>query len=177
MTDRPASVESQGAQAAPAPDAAPDIIYLPDERQQRKKVTSGSARRRRRNLEQFRTDDAERAALHEQLRVTGLSLGQFVMRLARIEGGKFSRPRRRGRASVDTVALTQAIVAFNRAGNNQNQIARALNELAVVAHEQSAARLENQVEALAEAIRGLPVLFEEPLAAVMAALNRGDPEA
>ena len=177
MTDRPASVESQGAQAAPAPDAAPDIIYLPDERQQRKKVTSGSARRRRRNLEQFRTDDAERAALHEQLRVTGLSLGQFVMRLARIEGGKFSRSRRRGRAAVDTVALTQAVVAFNRAGNNQNQIARALNELALVARDQGAARLENQIAALAEDMRGMRTMFAEPVAAILAALNRGDPEA
>jgi hypothetical protein len=76
------------------------------------------------------------------------------------------------RRAVDIVALTDALVAFNRAGNNQNQIARALNELLLVAHEQSNARLASEVAALSEAIRGLPVMFAEPVAAIMAAMNR-----
>jgi Bacterial mobilisation protein (MobC) len=62
--------------------------------------------------------------------------------------------------------LTQAVVAFNRAGNNQNQIARALNEFLLVAHEQSSARLASEIEARLAAI-------DEITAAIKAALNRG----
>jgi hypothetical protein len=73
----------------PAPASeAPEVIHLPDLRQPSKKVTSGSNKRRRQHLERFRTDDAEHAALHEQLRATGLSLGAYVMKLAAIEGGE-----------------------------------------------------------------------------------------
>jgi Mobilization protein NikA len=158
----------------PAPArAAPAVIHLPDQRQHgRKKVTSGSNKRQRRHLERFRTDDAEHAALHEQLRATGLSLGAYVMRLAAIEGGNVSRARRRGHAPVDVVALTQALVAFNRAGNNQNQTARALNELVLIAREQGCDRLEKQVRDIAAAVRAGPDLFAAPVAAIMAALNR-----
>ena len=69
------------------------------------------------------------------------------------------------------MALTQAVVAFNRAGNNQNQVARALNELLLVAREQGNARLAGEVEGLAAAIRGLPLMFAEPVAAILAALS------
>lgn len=157
----------------PAPASeAPGVIHLPDRRQLTKKVTSGSNKRQRQHLERFRTDDAEHAALHEQLRATGLSLGAYVMRLAAIEGGTVSRARRRGRAAVDVMALTQALVAFNRAGNNQNQTTHALNELVLIAREQGCDRLASQVRELAAALRGLPDLFAAPVAAIMAALNR-----
>jgi hypothetical protein len=172
MMDNPAHAERQEAEPAEAETrAGADIIYLPDERQRTKKITSGSNKRKRQHLEQFRTDDAERDALREQLRATGLSLGEYVMQLAKIAGGKEARPRRRGRAAFDAVALTQAVVAFNRAGNNQNQIARSLNELLQIAREQSNARLESLVSELAEAVRGIPDLFAEPVAAIMAALD------
>lgn len=171
MTDKPAHAERQEADAAPEARAAADIIYLPDERRRRKKATSGSNKRKRHNVERFRTSDDEHEALQERLRASGLSLGEYVMQLANIAGGKISRPRRRSRAAVDDLALTQAVVAFNRAGNNHNQIARALNELLLIAHEQSNARLASEVEMLAEAIRGLPLMFAEPVAAIMAALD------
>ena len=172
MTDKSARAARQEAETAAPIGTAADIIYLPDERQQRKKVTSGSERRQRHHVERFRTDDSEHAALHERLRASRLSLGDYVMQCATIAGGKGSRPRRRGRAQVDLVALTQAIVAFNRAGNNQNQIARALNEIALVAREQSNTRLEFLVQELADAIRGIPDLFAAPVAAIIAALHR-----
>jgi hypothetical protein len=70
------------------------------------------------------------------------------------------------------VALTQALVAFNRAGNNQNQTVRALNELALIARDQGLARVESQLRDLAAGIRGLPDLFAAPVAAIMAALSR-----
>ena len=60
-------------------------------------------------------------------------------------------------------------------GNNQNQTTRALNELLLIAHEQSNARLENLVQELADAIRGMPTLFAEPVAEILAALS-GDSE-
>ncbi len=181
MTDRPARADPssprfdaagrQKADAAPAARGAADVIYLPDERQRRKKATSGSDRRKRHHVERFRTNDAEHEALHERLRASGLGLGAYVMLLADIGGSKAARPRRRSRAAVDDVALTQAVVAFNRAGNNQNQVARALNELLLVAREQGNARLAGEVEGLAAAIRGLPLMFAEPVAAILAALS------
>jgi hypothetical protein len=173
MTDEPARAERQETEPAePETRAgAPNIIYLPDDRQRTKKVTSGSNRRKRHHLERFRTDDTEHEALHEQLRERGLSLGAYVMLLAQIAGGKVSRPRRRGRAAVDDVALTQATVALNRVGNNQNQEVRALNELVLIAREQSNARLETMVLERIEGLRRMPDLFAGPVAAIQAALN------
>jgi hypothetical protein len=172
--NKTAAAEPQDSESViPEAGAGADIIHLPDGRQRTKKVTSGSDRRKRQHTERFRTDDAEHEALHEQLRVRGLSLGEYVMQLAKIGSGKIARPRRGNRAAVDNEALTQAVVAFNRAGNNQNQIARALNELLLVAHEQSSARLASEIEARLAAIDELTAMFAEPVAAITAAMNRG----
>ena len=82
------------------------------------------------------------------------------------------RPRLSRRpTSVDTAALTQALVDFNRVGNNQNQIARALNELVLIAREQGNRRLEIRIEELAQSISELPATFAAPLAAIHAALS------
>ena len=43
--------------------------------------------------------------------------------------------------TVDAPALMQALVDLNRVGNNQNQMTRALNELLLIAREQSSRRL------------------------------------
>src|SRR4051812_42230823 len=107
----------------------PGVIYLPDLRQRTKKVTSGSKKRRRKYVERFRTDDDEHAALHAQARESGLSFGAFMRASKLGDAG----PRAQRRAPVDVVALTQGLAAFNRAGNNQNQIARALNEILLIA--------------------------------------------
>jgi hypothetical protein len=176
MTVKSARAERQEAEPA-EPETrggAPDIIYLPDDRQRTKKVTTGSNRRKRHHLEQFRTDDTEHEALHEELRARGLSLGAYVMQHGEIPSGEFSRPRRRGHAAVDTVALTQATVALNRVGNNQNQEVRALNELVLIAREQSNARLESLVLERIEVLRRMPDLFAAPVAALQAALNKSD---
>jgi len=150
----------------------PDVIHLRDERQQKKKVTSGSETRRRRHLERFRTDDAEHEALQARLRASGKSLGAYVMDLAAIEGGDGSRARlSRGSSSVDSIALTRALVELNRVGNNQNQIARALNELVLIVREQGTRRLEVKIDQLAQAILDLPAAFAVPLAAIHAAMS------
>jgi hypothetical protein len=173
MTDKPAPAERQEAEVAEVETrAGADIIYLPDDRQRTKKVTTGSENRQRQHVRRFRTDDAEDAALDDRLQASGFkSLGEYVMNLAEIAGGKESRPRRRGRAAVDVAALMDVRVDLNRIGNNINQIARTLNELLLIAHERSNAALESMVlEALA-AIRETSTLFEEPVAAIKAALE------
>ncbi|MBN8910439.1 MAG: hypothetical protein J0H99_28415, partial [Rhodospirillales bacterium] len=95
-----------------------------------------------------------------------------VMDLAAIEGGDGSRARlSRGSSSVDSIALTRALVELNRVGNNQNQIARALNELVLIVREQGTRRLEVKIDQLAQAILDLPAAFAVPLAAIHAAMS------
>ena len=168
MTETPGSASSEETRGG-----APEIIYLPDQRQRTKKVTSGSGNRRRKNVERFRTDDAEHLALEALVQANGGSLGAYVMQLAAIDSDIDSRPRLNRRpVSVDTAALTRALVELNRVGNNLNQIARALNELALIAHEQSSRRLELRIEELAAAISSAPDALAVPLAAIQAALSR-----
>jgi hypothetical protein len=151
----------------------PDVIHLRDERQQKKKVTSGSETRRRRHLERFRTDDAEHEALQARLHASGKSLGAYVMDLAAIEGDDGSRARlSRGSSSIDSIALTKALVELNRVGNNQNQIARALNELVLIVRDEGTRRLELKIDQLTQAILDLPAAFGVPLAAIHAAMSR-----
>jgi hypothetical protein len=173
MMDNPAHTERQEPEPATETRAGADIIYLPDDRQRAKKATSGSENRQRQHVERFRTNDAEHEALHEQLRVSGLSLGEYVMQLGKIAGGKISRPRRRReiKLAVYTEALTQAVIAINRVGNNQNQEVRALNVLALSAHEQGNAHFESQVSGRIEELRRLPDFLARPLAALMAVLS------
>lgn len=132
-----------------------------------KKVRSGSATRQRRHLEQFRTDDKEHAALHEKARACGLSFGAYIRTATLGEAG----PRARRRAPVDVSALMEGVVALNRVGNNQNQIARALNELLLIAREQNSRSLEHLVLDLAASIRELPQQFAGPVAAILAAVR------
>jgi hypothetical protein len=164
MTDAPnAALEETRARA-------PDVIYLPDQSSRgRKKITSGSNKRRRRHLEWFRTDDAEHAALHAQL--NGESLGAYVMRLSGIGSGEESRVRRRGRPSIDAVALTRAMVEFSREHNNFNQAVRALNTLALVADDRSDRQLADEIRRLLDVTEALQTQFAAPLAAIQAALG------
>ena len=80
MTETPGSASSEETRGG-----APEIIYLPDQRQRTKKVTSGSGNRRRKNVERFRTDDAEHLALEALVQANGGSLGAYVMQLAAID--------------------------------------------------------------------------------------------
>jgi hypothetical protein len=161
----PASPDEQSRQTCAA--QLPAVIYLPDLRQPTKSVTSGSERRQRPHVKRCRFNDAELAEFNARAAARGLMDGAYI-RVATIGD---PGPRAQRRAPVHAAALTAALVAFNRAGNNQNQIARALNELLVIAREQGNDRLENLLMELADAVRGLPVLFAEPVAAILAALG------
>jgi len=147
------------------------LSICPTKRQRRKKATSGSENRQRSKAIRVRVAPADLERLKTEAAAARMSVAGYLAS-GRLGEETASRPRMtRRRPTVDVGALTDALVAFNRAGNNHNQIARALNELLLVAHEQSNARLASEVEALSEAIRGFPVLFAEPVAAILAALN------
>ena len=149
----------------------PDVIQLPDGRPHRaKKVTSGSEKRQRTKAVRVRLHPADAERLKLEAANAGQSLAGYLA-AGRLGPEAARRPRRRGRGPVDVAALTAALVAFNRAGNNQNQIARGLNELLIIAREQSDARLESLLLELADALRGLPMLFAAPVAAILAALD------
>jgi hypothetical protein len=153
------------ARRSPTP-TVPPALQVPD-LPRLKKVTSGSELRQRHHVKRCRYDDAELAEFEARARACGLSDGAYIRAVTLGDAG----PRAKRRAPVDAAALTAALVAFNRAGNNQNQTARALNELLLIAHERNNARLESLVLELADALRGMPDLFAEPVAAIMAALG------
>jgi hypothetical protein len=177
MTVKPARAERQEADdpAEREPETragAPDVIYLPDTRQRTKKVTSGSENRQRKAGVFVRLLPADEERLKTEAAAAGVSVAGYLAS-GRLGEETAYRPRlQRRRPTADVSALLDALVAFNRAGNNQNQIARALNELLLIAHEQSNARLESLVRELADAIRGLPAEFEAAVAAIKAALKR-----
>jgi hypothetical protein len=153
---------------------APAIIYLPDQsRPAAKKKRSGSANRQRQHLERFRTDDAEHAALHEQARASGKSLGGYLMEAAAIAAGIEARARRRSREPGDDQALLQALADFNRFGSNLNQIAHAANRLALIAEEHGGARLAAaEVRELRRAAELMGGKLEAPLAAIRDAVRQ-----
>ena len=81
-------------------------------------------KRQRRHVERFRTDDAERAALHARVRESGLSVSAYLRKCSLGQAGPRSRRRR---PEIDVVLLARNNAALNRIGNNLNQVARALN--------------------------------------------------
>jgi hypothetical protein len=149
-----------------------DVIYLPDQRQTKKKVTSGSANRQRQHLEQFRTDDAEHAALHALVRASGKSLGGFVMELVRIEAGSTSRPRLyRPCVHADMAAFLQAMVEFRRGNSLLNQQTRAVNTAMLFAEERGAAQLQGDVREWRRALDRLHEQFALAVASIHEALG------
>jgi hypothetical protein len=104
---------------------APEVIYLPDGRQQRKQVISGSEKRQRQHVVQFRTDDAELAELRRRAWDSGrLSVGAFCRKRALGDPGVRHA---HGPAPPDIRLLALNNAELNRVGNNLNQIAKALN--------------------------------------------------
>jgi hypothetical protein len=167
MTETPGSASSEETRGG-----APAVIYLPDQRQRTKKVTSGSENRQRSTAIRVRVTPADGERLKTEAAAAGTSVAGYLAS-GRLAVEAATRPRMNRRpASVDTAALTQALVELNRVGNNLNQIARALNELALVAREQGSRRLELRIEALDAAIRDAPDVLAVPLAAIQAALSR-----
>ena len=100
----------------------PDLALVPSR--------AGSERRRRRHIEQFRTDDAEHAALHERAASRRLSFGAYMREIGVGAAGVRSVRRRARLPVIEAVALARNTAALNHIGGNLNQAVRALNELA-----------------------------------------------
>ena len=123
--------------------------------------------RRRGHVERFRTDDAEHAELERRARDAGLSVNAY----SRLRTLGDPGPRARRRAPVDATALMSALMAFNRAHNNLNQIARALNTLALFAEEHGAGRVLEELEDLRRAVEPIERSVAPPVAAILEALR------
>jgi hypothetical protein len=134
----------------------PTVIYLPDLSVRAKKARSGSAIRQRRHLEQFRTDDAEHAALHERVRESGLSFGAF-MRASGI-GDAGARSRRLPRLPpIDAKAVARNNAELNMIGSNLNQAVRALNEIALDAGDGRLAQVAHLTQPILRALDELHI--------------------
>lgn len=151
----------------PGPEAPPVIhlpyVPVPEPPQTEKK----KPKRQRRHVERFRTDDAEHAEIARRANNAGLTPHGYF-RLCVLGG---PGPRARRRAAVDEAALMRALVAFNRAHNNLNQIARALNTLAIFAEEHGAARVEELLDELRRPADLLEEQFAPPVAAILQAVG------
>lgn len=109
---------------------APDVMPLPppaDSPAPRKR--SGSTKRQRAGMAFIRLSEAERAELERRAKLAGLSIGSYCRQQAL--GTPGPRPRR-ATPTPDIELLARTYADLNRIGNNLNQIARALNEIALI---------------------------------------------
>jgi hypothetical protein len=162
-------------EAAPAHEA-PAVIHLPPPADMAPaKARHGSEKRQRSRVGFFRYDDEEFAELEKRARDAGLSVSAYGRECTVGRLGKPPRRRPRRIATVETAALMTALVAFNRANNNQNQLARTGNTLVLFAEEHGCERLAEMARELVLAVENLREDFAAPVAAILAAFGY-DPE-
>lgn len=146
------------------------VIRLPaaaddDTRPKRKRRSGSQKRQRGKGAVLVSLLPEERALADQKAADAGLSLSAYGRASMLGDAG----PRARRRLSIDRAALAHAVAELNRAGNNLNQIARALNEIA--AREEGRGDLAELVDELAEPIRAVRSEFTVPLAAILSALG------
>ena len=162
MTDVPDAVAAE-ARATP-----PAVIHLPDQSQRTaKKYRSGSNKRRRQAGVYVRLLPEHLAQLTAAASAVRMSVPAYLIS-GRLNDDAVPRRHRR-RASVDEAALMRALVAFNRASNNLNQIGRAGNRLATLTHDTGT--LVDDVRELCGALDLLRDQFAAPIAAILEALQ------
>lgn len=151
---------------------APEIIYLPDQRQHgRKKVTSGSENRQRTTAIRVRLHPADAARLKEEAADAGMSVAGYLAS-GRLGEEVAARPRlHRRRVRADVSAFLEGVVEIRRTNSLLNQQTRAANTFALFAEEHGAARLTEEVRAWRRSIDLLLKKFEGPIAAIHAALD------
>ena len=115
--------------------------------------SSGSDKRQRQHVEQFRTDDAEHAELRQRAWDMRMSVSSFCRQ--RTLGDPGPRHRYHPHPPADVKAVLQSVSALNRVGNNLNQMARAQNELLLIAREMGNDRLASIITATMEQTRAL----------------------
>jgi len=152
---------------------APAVIYLPDASQPaapKRKGRSGSENRQRTTAIRVRLHPADAERLRREAADAGLSLAGYLAQ-GRLGAESAVRPRARQRPpAVDELALMRALAAFSRVHSNLNQIAHALNRLALFAEEWGAARVLDELDTLRRPVEGLREQFAAPLAAISGAV-------
>jgi hypothetical protein len=151
---------------------AAGVIHLPPPDDTRPaKTRSGSNKRRRERLEKFRTDDDEHAELERRARDAGMTVSAYLRHCT--IGPDTTPPRRRPRRipTLETEALMKALVAFNRANNNLNQLARNGNTLVLFAAEYGSERLADYAADLLRGVEDLRAEMAPALAAILAAIG------
>jgi len=111
------SISTAVPQPVSPPSGEPGSYSLPPTK------ASGSEKRQRNRKTDIRWDDTEYAVLTEKAMAAAMSLNAYIRASALGSPG----PRARRAPHVNAVELGEATAALNKAGNNLNQIAHALN--------------------------------------------------
>jgi Mobilization protein NikA len=111
----------QHSEPVPAKDA-PEVIHLPRLPRPKKQP-----KRRRSRMAFIRLDDAEFTELESRARAAGFTIGAYCRACALGDAG----PRARRRVTVERELLAGNTAELNHIGGNLNQMARALNEIAL----------------------------------------------
>jgi Mobilization protein NikA len=158
--------------ADPPPAAeTPAVIHLGPPHDHMPRAKHGSDRRQRSAAIRVRVSPADQARLKRDAASAGMSVAGYLAS-GRLGDETATRPRAiRRRRSVDEVALLTTLAAFNRAHNNLNQIARALNTLALFAEEHGTARVIELLDELRRPIALLEEQFAPPIAAILDAVR------
>jgi len=166
------TAEHIAAEPAPAREA-PEVIHLPPPADPAPATVArhGSEKRQRSDGAFVRLLPAQKARLTSAAADAGMTIPAYL--LAGRLGPDTTPPRRRPRRipTLETEALMKGVVAFNRANNNLNQLARTGNTLALFAEEHGSARRADHAADLTRAVEDLRADFAPALAAILAALD------
>jgi hypothetical protein len=134
------------------------------------KRRSGSGNRKRQAAVCVRLLPEQLAQLANAADAARMSVPAYLL-AGRLEEDEPAPRRWQRRASADAAALMRALVAFHRANNNLNQLARAGNMLALLTEQHAGDRLLDDVRELRREIDLLREEFVAPLAAVLEAVR------
>jgi hypothetical protein len=151
--------------------AAPAVIQLgplPDLAPSR--TRHGSEKRQRSAGILVKLTPADHERVKTEAAAAGMSAAGYLAS-GRLGEEAARRPRvSRRRAPVDEKALMTALVAFNRANNNLNQVAHTGNAMMLFAEEHGCERLKELGADLVRAAENLRDDFAAPIAAILAAV-------
>jgi hypothetical protein len=153
----------------------PAVIHLGPPPAAPVKSRHGSEKRQRRAGILVKLTPADHQRVKAEAAAMGMSAAGYLAS-GRLNGEAAKRPRvSRRQAAVNEAALLRALVAFNRANNNLNQVAHTGNVLMLFAEERGAERLAEEARQMARAVEALRRDMDRPIAAILAALS-GDSE-
>jgi hypothetical protein len=157
----------------PAPASeAPEVIHLPPPADIPREVTRhGSEKRQRSDGVFVRLLPPQKARLKSEAADAGMTIPAYLLE-GRL-GPDTTPPRRRPRRipTLETEALMNALVSFNRALALLNQQTRVANTLALFADEYGSERLADHAADFAHAVENLQAETTPALAAILAALD------